>query len=146
MDIYVYRQKNRSIDCNPDNILCNPDNNFCNTYNIYFVTPTTNFVTPTTFLVTPTKKFCHLIILVKNKKNLSLFFAGFFVIASMYSKQTGVVFLLPIFGLLISAYFSGGRGSIKSNIVFMCFGALFCFLYLSICSMVFNDNFFYFII
>ena len=81
---------------------------------------------------------------LKYKHKTLIMLSGFFLIASIFSKQTGIVFSLPII-ILISMNSLNNKNNLFSSLVFLTLGGALCLLYISLCSLIFNNDFFYFI-
>lgn len=72
----------------------------------------------------------------KNKRTwLRFACSGFFLIASIYSKRTGICFVIPIAIMLLNH-------SSKKELLSFFYGVLACFLFMAICDFIWLDNFF----
>jgi len=67
---------------------------------------------------------------------LEIFFAGFFMIGTLFSKETGIVFLFPVFLILFS--------KLSKKVFFCFFGGMACsLLFLAVCDQIWLGEFFY---
>jgi 4-amino-4-deoxy-L-arabinose transferase-like glycosyltransferase len=81
---------------------------------------------------------------IKYEQNWHLICSGFFLIAAIFSKQTGIIFLAP-FSLLAFIIYTSNKQRLLRVLPPFFAGFGLCFLYLSMCSLVFVGDFFYFI-